>query len=196
MAKKSASTKSAKAKKVSKPVSKDRMEELSPKSPEEIKAQAEKIAGADTFDESQIRPPELSDNAATVARVLGEVCWMMSKSKAHQYFFFADMEWMITTPIALNQFRIYRDAAGKPAGLVLWAKVSDLVEERLKAGASRLAPYDWNSGENLWIIDLVDLVGDKAEVIIRDMKDKAFKDKSFKFLVTSAEGKRTVRTVK
>ena len=33
----------------------------------------------------------------------------MSQSALHQQFFIADLEWLVTTPILLKQFRLFDD---------------------------------------------------------------------------------------
>ena len=55
-----------------------------------------------------------------------------------------------------RQYRIFRDDTKQPVGLALWARVSPEVEERLASGgANKLKPEDWNSGDTLWLVDLV-----------------------------------------
>ena len=63
--------------------------------------------------------------APTVASVLGEICWLFSMTPSHRYFFMADLEWLVMTPVMKQQFRIYRDENGRPMGLVLWAKLNE-----------------------------------------------------------------------
>ncbi|RED43342.1 toxin-activating lysine-acyltransferase [Aestuariispira insulae] len=218
MAKKTKANKAAPksaSKSASKSAAEKRMEELMPKSQMEGAASdlAQKLEAAGKVDEAalmrgieeaQAKAAEQAKAAAnagegqpqmTISAVLGEIAWMMSMSPTHRYFFLADMEWLVMTPVMLNQFRIYRDDNGKPAGLVLWASVSEEVEKRLESGATRLAPQDWKSGDRLWVVDVVDLMGGKANQMMLDMKKVIFKDKTFKFHVTTSEGKREIQEV-
>ncbi|RED43329.1 toxin-activating lysine-acyltransferase [Aestuariispira insulae] len=211
MAKKS-KAKKADPKKAGQSAAEKRMAELAPKSQMVGGASdlADKLEAAGKLDEAalmrgieeaQAKAAEQAAAAAntgegqpqmTISQVLGEISWMMSMSPTHRYFFLADLEWLVMTPVMLNQFRIYRDDNGKPAGLVLWASVSEEVEKRLESGATRLAPQDWKSGDRLWVVDVVDLMGGKAPHMLADMKKVVFQDKSFKFHSTGADGVRSV----
>ena len=130
----------------------------------------------------------------TLGQVAAEILWLMTRTPTHRHFFIADAEWLIFPPISNAQFRIYRDKDMAPAGCVLWASLSDEVQQRVEAGATRLAPADWKSGDNLWIIDVVAPNG-KATAMVEDMRNTVFKGKAFKFHATGQDGKRTVQQV-
>ncbi|WP_161973791.1 toxin-activating lysine-acyltransferase [Hwanghaeella grinnelliae] len=172
-----------------------RMDELKPGSAEQAVPEALKKI-AEQADRVTAKVEGTASNPQqTVSSVLGEIAWLMTMTPSHRYFFLADMEWLIMTPVVLAQYRLFRDDGGKPAGLVLWAKIDDETEERLKAGATRLRPQDWNSGENYWVIDILDPMG-KAPQMLQEMKDTVFKGKTFKYHQTGADGKRSVVSVK
>lgn len=130
----------------------------------------------------------------TLGQAVSEILWLMTQTTSHRHFFFADAEWLIFAPVARSRFRMYRDDKGAPAGCVLWASLSDEVEKRVASGATRLAPKDWTSGDNLWIIDVIAPKG-KAAGMVEDMRNTVFKGRSFKFHATDAQGQRTVQTV-
>jgi len=130
----------------------------------------------------------------TLGQAASEILWLMTQTASHRHFFMSDAEWLIFAPVARSRFRMYRDEKGGPAGCVLWASLSDEVEKRVESGASRLAPADWTSGENLWIIDVIAPRG-KAAAMIEDMRNTVFKGRRFKFHATDKDGKRTVQTV-
>ncbi len=132
---------------------------------------------------------------STLGQVAAEMLWLMTRTPSHRHFFIADAEWLIFPPIARAQFRMYREENGSPAGCVLWASLSDEVQARVEAGATRLAPNDWQSGDNLWIIDVIAPNG-KAGAMVEDMRNTVFKGKAFKFHATGQDGKRSVQTVK
>jgi hypothetical protein len=54
----------------------------------------------------------------TVAQVLGEITWLMTQSAGHKSFFIGDLEWMVMTPILMQQFRMFYEK-DKPIGVVL-----------------------------------------------------------------------------
>lgn len=127
--------------------------------------------------------------APTVASLLGEIVWLLSMTPSHRYFFLSDLEWLVMTPILLKQFRLYRDKQGRPAGLVLWANLTEEAERRLEAGATRLRPQDWNAGNRLWVIDVVAPAVD-GNAILQDLKDTVFKGQQFKYHRTDANGRK------
>lgn len=155
---------------------------------------------SDTENQSEaVKPDTGSDGAEpkrpnTLGQVAAEILWLMTRTPSHRHFFIADAEWLIFPPIARAQFRIYRDEKGSPAGCVLWATLSDEVQARVESGTTRLAPADWNSGDNLWIIDVIAPQG-KAGAMVEDMRNTVFKGKAFKFHATDEDGKRTVQSI-
>jgi cytolysin-activating lysine-acyltransferase len=86
-----------------------------------------------------------------VAAVLGEIVWLMSQSPEHKQYLIADLEWLVMPPVLLRQFRLFYHE-GRPAAVVLWARVSEEAEARLQAGAPTLRPADWRSGERFRVV--------------------------------------------
>ena len=58
---------------------------------------------------------------------------------------------------------------------------------RLKAGAVRLKPEDWRSGDNLWLIDLCAPFGG-GEYILKELREKVFKGQKVKTLQPAPDG--------
>ena len=52
----------------------------------------------------------------------------------------------VTAPVLIQQFRTFY-ATDRPIGVVLWASVSEEVEQRLSEGVTKLRPQDWKSGD-------------------------------------------------
>lgn len=119
--------------------------------------------------------------------VVGSALWLMTNSPAHKHIFVADFEWLVLPPIALGQFYLWR-RQNVPVGLATWAFLNNDVEERLKRGIRRLAPLEWTSGENLWLIDFIVPFGGK-EAALADLREKVFKDKKAKTLRPASDGK-------
>ncbi|NQY74287.1 MAG: toxin-activating lysine-acyltransferase, partial [Candidatus Margulisbacteria bacterium] len=93
-----------------------------------------------------------------------------------------DFEWLIIPPIALKQFRLFRQKKqNAPIAFVSWASVSEEVEERLLKGVVKLSPKDWNSGKNLWLIDVISPFASNKE-ILKQLAETEFKDKEIKVL--------------
>lgn len=56
---------------------------------------------------------------------------------------------------------------------VTWARLSPEAAERYRRAPHRLAPADWKSGDQIWIVDLVAPFGGAQEAI-RELKEKLF----------------------
>ena len=96
------------------------------------------------------------------------------------------------TPVILQQFRMYYQnapapepggqlAAGespgakqeRPIGVVLWARVSEEVEQMLERGTTRMRPQDWKSGDRLWVVEVIAPFGGH-DAMVADLKAKVF----------------------
>ncbi|WP_417624702.1 toxin-activating lysine-acyltransferase [Paremcibacter congregatus] len=154
-------------------------------------------------------PPQ-TNNDMTVARMLGEIVWIMTQSPGHKHFALSDLEWMVMPALLLEQYRIFRNG-DQPLGVALWAYLSPEAEEKLKAGAGRLRPDEWavgmtldpedgverKAGGALWLVDLIcpfhTPENKMADQMLADMITGPFKGKKFKFHHTDpATGERKV----
>jgi cytolysin-activating lysine-acyltransferase len=119
--------------------------------------------------------------------VLGEVTWLMSQSPLHKQFFISDLEWLVMTPMMLQQFRLFYDQT-KPVGVVFWASLSEEVEARLATGSARMRPRDWKSGDRLWVLEVIAPFG-KGEEMVRDLKARVFGGKEMKVIAVGPAGR-------
>jgi cytolysin-activating lysine-acyltransferase len=131
--------------------------------------------------------PAPAGAAKKTSEVLGEIVWLMSQSPLHKQLFISDLEWLVMTPMLLQQFRLFYDQS-KPVGVVLWASVSEEVEARLAAGNARMRPQDWKSGDRLWVVEVIAPFG-KGEEMVRDLKAKAFPERLMKVLTVGSQGR-------
>ena len=115
-------------------------------------------------------------NGPEFARLIGDVCWLMSRTPNRRHMFMADLEWLVLPPLALGQARLYRNDKGDPISFVSWATVSDEVDARLKSGIARLQPGEWRSGPHLWVFDVVAPFGGAAETLVT-LKKTTFEGK-------------------
>ncbi|MCG2842127.1 toxin-activating lysine-acyltransferase [Sandaracinobacter sp. RS1-74] len=123
----------------------------------------------------------------TVAQVLGEIVWLLTQSPVHKTLFISDLEWAIMPALLFEQFRIFYNN-GQPAGLVLWASVSEQTELRLESGGPiRLRPDEWKSGDRLWLVEMVAPFGGQEEMLA-DCATVVFGGKPFKYQKTSTSG--------
>ncbi len=98
----------------------------------------------------------------TVATILGEIVWLMSQSPEFKQYLISDLEWLVMPPILLRQFRLFYHE-GRPAAVVLYARVSPEVDARLEASAPTLRPEDWKSGDTVRAIRTIAPFGGAEE---------------------------------
>jgi cytolysin-activating lysine-acyltransferase len=120
---------------------------------------------------------------------IGAVSMLASKSTSHKHLFFSDLDWRFVPPIMLKQFKVFRSEENVPMAFVSYAKVTEEVEKRILNGDLRLAPKDWNSGDRLWIIDVIDPLEKGTNAILKQLAEKDFKDQNAKILKHKKDGK-------
>lgn len=129
----------------------------------------------------------------TVSQVMGEITWLLTQSAIHKNMFIGDLEWFVMPAILTEQFRIWNGPNGTPAAFVTYAFVSPETDERLMAGAHKLAPQEWQGGDILWLMELVAPFGGIDEIVM-DLISNAFPDQEFKFHMATPDGQRVVKT--
>lgn len=133
------------------------------------------------------QPPGAAQPPKTVSHVLGEITWLLSQSPLHKNLFISDLEWFVMPAILLEQFRLFPGPGGQPAGLVLWASISEETEQRLREHKVRLSPHEWKGGPNLWLIEMVSPFGGQEEMLA-DVSATIFQGKPFKYQKTGPNG--------
>jgi cytolysin-activating lysine-acyltransferase len=96
--------------------------------------------------------------------ILGPAMWLYAKDPVRRYTFIAETDFTIMPPIILDQCRLYTRSQ-IPFAFITWAKVSDEVHQRLLSGTPKIAPHEWQGGENIWLIDIVTHFGQSEETI-------------------------------
>lgn len=146
---------------------------------------------ADTNNQEQLKAQleqikEMSSKVMKKLPLLGPVTWLYMNSRFHKHVFTNDLEWLVLPPIVLNQCKLYVKGDA-PIAYVSWAFVSDDVAERLKTGSNRLAPHEWKSGEQLWLIDVAAPFGGLKE-LIQDLKENVFPDQDINIVTRGQNG--------
>ena len=96
--------------------------------------------------------------------LLGPVTWLMMQPGPGRHAFIADLEWRVMPPLVIDQAKLYmRD--GMPLAFVTWAQLSEPVAARYRQAPHHLAPAEWRSGEQPWIIDLFAPFGGAQDVL-------------------------------
>ena len=184
-------------------------------SPKSVKIPEELFAKGASGAAPKIEIPKISAETGqgadmTVARMLGEIVWIMTQSPGHKHFALGDLEWMVMPALALEQYRIFRNGT-QPLGVAFWAYLNEDAEKKLLSGGSHLRPDEWavgmkidpedgisaKKGGTLWLVDLIcpfhTPKNKFADQMLADMIQGPFKGKKFKFHHTDPEtGERKV----
>lgn len=102
-----------------------------------------------------------------------------------------EIDWLVLPPVQLRQFRIWR-RDNQPIGYASWAYLSDESAARFADGASgtklrRIAPGEWKSGGQLWLVDVVSPFGG-ADGMVRELREKVFAGQKVKTLQNAPDG--------
>lgn len=95
----------------------------------------------------------------TIAAVLGEVVWLMSRSVTHRELSISALELLAMPAILLRQFRLfYRQS--QPVAVVLYAHVSLDVSIRIEEGVGTILSFaEWTSGTLVRVVQVVSPFG-------------------------------------
>lgn len=132
------------------------------------------------------QPTQMENDAAAV---VGKVAWLLMDSPQHKYLFISDLDWLIKPALFQNQYRLYEDQ-NRPLALVLWARMSEEVEQRFLTQTRKLQPGDWNSGDRLWLIEVIAPYGGQ-DGIITDLQN-VFKGQEMKLIQMQPNGQPSV----
>tara|TARA_R110002072_G_scaffold223318_1_gene380349 strand:+ start:401 stop:973 length:573 start_codon:yes stop_codon:yes gene_type:complete len=156
---------------------------------------AEAPATQDTSENASDAPDAAKAQAASqpspVAGILGEAVWLLGRSNAHKHLFISELDWLLVPALQLRQFRIWRHNA-QPVGFASWAyltqEAADRFVESAKAGRmGRIAPNEWKSGDQLWLIDFLAPFGGSEEMI-KELREMIFKGQKIKTLQPAPDG--------
>lgn len=141
----------------------------------------------------------------TVAEALGQVIWLLSQSALHRELRIKELEWSFMPAILKEQFRVFRFGplpglenvdprafapAGitkegleqMPLGVAIWARLSEAAEAKLEKG-ERLSMEDWDSGDRVWLVELISPFATKdnklSEAMLLDLIQGPFKLTAF-----------------
>jgi len=109
---------------------------------------------------------------ATKIPLLGPVAWLMMQQPGTKHTFLSELEWRILPALVLDQAKLYmRD--GMPLAFVSWAMLSEETVSRYRAAPHRLAPTDWKSGDQVWLVDVFTPFGGATE-LLKDLRENVF----------------------
>lgn len=137
-----------------------------------------------------------------VSASIGDIAVVFSRSPRHKHFSLADIEWLILPAVVTGQAYVaelqHKEHGGRaPVAAVLWASVSDEIDQRLLANPGqqiKLRPDEWKSGDHIWIVDVA---GDPRTITdaLARLAASLFKDGVAKLTVPTADGTTTVNNL-
>ena len=140
--------------------------------------------------------------ARNLLATFGEIVSLMMQQPNGKHHSLADLEWMVVPALQSNQYAVAQAQSKTngfvaPVAFVLWASVSEDVDQRLMANINapiRLAPAEWTSGNIVW---LVEAFGDRAAInsMIGTLREKQWKDRLVKLRSRDNEGKPAIQAI-
>ncbi|MDJ0628799.1 MAG: toxin-activating lysine-acyltransferase [Rhodobacter sp.] len=113
-------------------------------------------------------------------RVYGDLMFLAFRSARHSLMSTATLRTYLEPPLELGQFRVFR-FDGVPRGMYTWAWLGQSAEEKLISGEP-LSGCDWQSGEALWIVDMIAPYRGVTKSMVRFvMTPGNFSDREFYF---------------
>lgn len=124
--------------------------------------------------------PDVESPSADRLRAYGDLSFLAFRSRRHARMSVAGLRTYLEPPLVSGQFRIFRfDEV--PRAMYTWAWLDPAAERKLITGEP-LAPQDWQSGERLWIIDLIaPYRGLTAQIVRWIMVRGNFAERDFRF---------------
>lgn len=98
--------------------------------------------------------------AKQLSSAFGDIVTMLMRSETERGRTLADLEWMVVPALQTGQFAVAEAQAQEtgvvaPMGVVLWAMVSESIDQRLSGQLDKpmdLKPNEWKSGDIPWIV--------------------------------------------
>lgn len=131
---------------------------------------------------------------------LGSIVSLMMHLPAFARYTVGDLRWLVAPAVATGQYslaqgRVKSTGEMRTIGVLLWACVSDEVDARLMTAGDtsvRLAPEEWRSGANVWVVEGI---GERSVIAqqIRQLRGNEWKGQPVKIKVLGQDGAPVVR---
>ncbi|MGH1419217.1 MAG: toxin-activating lysine-acyltransferase [Hyphomicrobiaceae bacterium] len=159
-------------------------------------------ASSETGNETMLSEEQMNkarDVAKQAAAAFGEVTALMMRTQPYADMPLKNLSWLVGPAITTGQFALAEARDKKsgntvPVGAVLWAMVSEEIEQKLTAATKetdRLEIDDWQSGNVPWIVAAV---GDSKVVstLLERLAKSAFKNEPARIRGRDEDGNMTV----
>ena len=104
--------------------------------------------------------------------ILGPALWLYAKDPLKKFLFVGDLDWAVLPPVVLDQCRLFTKQE-LPCAFFTWALVNEQVASRLRAAQPKIAPHEWRSGDEVWIIDAVAPFG-RLDEMLKELRETVF----------------------
>jgi hemolysin-activating ACP:hemolysin acyltransferase len=153
--------------------------------------------------------PEATDEqkrrAAAARRstaAFGQIMALMMRSPQHQRVTVGDLRGLVAPIVMSGQYalagkRFQQGGFARPVAAVLWARVSDAVDQRLTAAAAgplTLDRSEISSGNSIWIIDVLG-DGQMIQGMIKRLAETQWKGQQIKLRTVDQDKTVSVRTI-
>ncbi|MDO6581350.1 toxin-activating lysine-acyltransferase [Photobacterium sp. 2_MG-2023] len=137
--------------------------------------------------ENNAPPVHINPESYDFYRYLGNAFELLSFSDYHKMIHIEYIQREILPPAWYQQLMVYYDERNFPWAFFSWARISSVIEERIRHEKAGLMWADWNGGERLYVNDLAAPWGG-SRYVIRDMRERIFPhDKGAKAIRRKAE---------
>ena len=149
-------------------------------------------------DESTIKTIDAEESAALQEHIhqqslkilkrlpaMGPVIMLYLQSSHRRFHFISDLEWLLLPPLVSGQCKLYMKNE-YPISFVSWAWLNEDAEKRLFQSGGKLRPGDWNSGDRLWLIDIVSPFGG-VDNVLNDLRKNEFAGKAIRIAAPDPE---------
>lgn len=96
-----------------------------------------------------------------------DLCKICIDSKTNTTWTLNDLQRLFMPPIIEGNYRVFyepHESESLPRAFCTWAWLNEEVDKKVRFDFVDPQPHEWNSGSNLWIIDLVSTKGDTKKI--------------------------------
>ena len=119
--------------------------------------------------------------------LLGEALWLFAHAQLQGGFPLTEAAKLLTPPLSLGQFRIWRRGA-RPMGIATWALLNDDIAEAVLREGRPIEPQDWRSGPRVVVADFVAPFGD-ARAMVADLRRNALRGRDIEAARRGPDGR-------
>jgi cytolysin-activating lysine-acyltransferase len=168
------------------------------------KSKIQRDSDASALQPQHIKPRDLAAmQSKLMAANFGNIVTVLMQSPIHKSLPLSDLYHQVIPAIHNKQFNIAEaqnkaTGATVPAAVALWARVSEEIDTRIVENIDkpiRLTAEEWNSGDIVWMMDLL---GDSRFIapMIKMLNKDIFKGAPVKYRTVDAEGVASIMLLK